>query len=164
MYVTSSNQASNEVIKKLRLSLTRKRFVFSTFHGDNHQTIINSNVSFAWMLQYHYQIVRKLSISPNWSTGSLPEVKVRKVKLTFSDESTYKCWCFLSYLILFIISGVTWLNDNKNLPIVSWNSFCELLVYVTCNTSNWSSEGTDFSYSHFETNWSSDRKLEKNRQ
>ena len=149
MHVTSSNHASNEVVKKLRPSLFRKWFLFSTFHGDNHQTIINSNVSSAWMLQYHYQRVRKLSISQNWSTGSLPEVKVRKVKLTFSDESTYKCWCFFRNFMLFIILGVTWLNDNKNLPIVSWNFFCELLVYVTCDTSNWSPEGTDPKNIHF---------------
>ena len=96
--------------KKLRLSLTRKRFIFSAFYGDNHQTIIDSNVSYAWILQYHYQRVRKSSISPNWLTESLPEVKVRKVKLSFSDESTYKCWCFICNLILFIISGITWLS------------------------------------------------------
>ena len=160
MYVTSSNQASNEVIKKLRLSLTRKRFVFSTFHGDNHQTIINSNVSSAWMLQYHYQRVRKLSISPNWLTESLPEVKIRKVKLSLSDETIYKGWCFFCNLILFIISRVTWLNDNKNLPIVSWRLFCELLVFVTCDTSNWSLEATDLRNNHFETNWLPDRKLD----
>ena len=94
-------------------------------------------------------------------TESLPEVKVINVKLTFSDESRHNFWCFVCNIILFIISGVTWLNDNKNLPIVSWNFFCESLVYVTCNTSNWSPEGTDFSNSFFETNWSSDRKLEK---
>ena len=110
MHVTSSNQPSNEAIKNLRPSLTRRRYFFSVFYGISHQTIMNLNVDFAWKLQDHYQIVRKLSISPNWSTGSLPEVKVRKVKLTFSDESTYKCWCFLSYLILFIISGITWLS------------------------------------------------------
>ena len=143
---------------------TRKRFILFGFEGENKQTNSYPNVTQVPIHSNIYMNVRKLSISPNWSTGSLPEVKVRKVKLTFSDESTYKCWCFLSYLILFIISGVTWLNDNKNLPIVSWNSFYELLVHVTCNTSNWSSEGTDFSYSHFETNWSSDRKWEKNRQ
>ena len=89
MHVTSSNQASNEVTKKLRPSLTRKRFSFSAFSGDNHQTIINSNVSSAPVLQYHYQRVRKTSISPNWLTGSLPEAKVRKAKFSFSDESTH---------------------------------------------------------------------------
>ena len=50
--------------------------------------------------------------------------------------------------------------ERLNPFIVSWNFFCEFLVYVTCDTSNWSSEGTDIKNSHFETNWPSGRKLE----
>ena len=159
MHVTSSNQASNEVIKNLRPSLTRKRWFFSSFYGDSQQTIMNLNVGFAWKLQYHYQIVRKLSIKPNWLSESLPEVKVISVKLAFSNESTHNFWCFVCNLILLIISVITWQNDNKNLPIVSWNFFCELLLYVTCDTSNWSPEGSDLKNSHVKTNRSSDRKL-----
>ena len=159
MHVTSSNQASNEVIKNLRLSLSQKRCIFSGFYGYSQQTIINLNVDSPWTLQYHYQIVRKLSIKPNWLTESLPEVKVISVKLAFSNESTHNFWCFVCNLILLIISVITWQNDNKNLPIVSWNFFCELLLYVTCDTSNWSPEGSDLKNSHVKTNRSSDRKL-----
>ena len=89
MHVTSSNQASNEVIKNLRPSLTRKRGLFSGFYGDTQQTIMNLNVDSAWTLQYHYQIDRKLSIKPNWLTESLPEVKVISMKLAYSNESTH---------------------------------------------------------------------------
>ena len=160
MHVTSSNQASNEVIKNLRPSLTRKRGLFSGFYGDTQQTIMNLNVDSAWTLQYHYQIVRKLSIKPNWLTESLPEVKVISMKLAYSNESTHNYWCFVCNLILFIISVITWQNDNKNLPLVSWNFFCELLVYFTCDTSNWSPGGTDLKNSHVKTNRSSDWKLE----
>ena len=153
MHVTSSNQAPNEVIKKLRLSLTRKRLHFSAFYYNSHQTINNLNVSYAWILQYYYQRVRKLSISTNCLTDSLPEVKVKKVKLSFSDETICNCWCFLCNFILFIISGTMWQNNNKNLLIVSWSLFCELLVHVTCDTSNWSLETPDLRNNHFETNW-----------
>ena len=47
MHVTSSNQASNEVIKNLRPSLTRKQGLFSGFYGDTQQTIMNLNVDSA---------------------------------------------------------------------------------------------------------------------
>ena len=56
-----------------------------------------------------------------------------------------------------------WSRDTvktKTLPIVSLSFFCELSVYVACDTSNWSLETTDLRNNHFETNWSSDRKLE----
>ena len=158
--MTSSNQASNEVIKNLRLSLSQKRCIFSGFYGYSQQTIINLNVDSPWTLQYHYQIVRKLSIKSNWLTLSLPEVKVINVKLVFSNESTHNCWCFVCNLILFIMPRITWQNDYKNLPVVPWSFFCELLLYVTYDTLNWSLESTDLKNNHFEANWWSDRKLE----
>ena len=159
MHATSSNQASTEAIKNLRPTLTRERWIFSSVYGDSHQVIKNLNVAFTWILQYNYQMVRKLSISANWLTGSLPEVNARNAKLSFLDESTHNYWCFVFNFMLLIILGVTWQNDNKNLPIVSLNFFCELSVSVTCDTSNWSSEGTDLKNTYFTTNWSSDRKL-----
>ena len=68
-----------------------KTVIFSGFYGYSQQTIINLNVDFPSTLQYHYQLVRKLSIKSNWLTVSLPEVKVIIVKLAFSDESTHNC-------------------------------------------------------------------------
>ena len=68
-----------------------KTVYFSGFYGYSQQTFINLNVDSPWTLQYHYQIVRKLSIKSNWLTLSLPEVKVINVKLVFSNESTHNC-------------------------------------------------------------------------
>ena len=66
-----------------------------------------------------------------------------KISILSSFELLHYCECFHHIFVLLIISGITWQNNNKNLPIVSWNFFSELLVYVTCDTSNWSPEGTD---------------------
>ena len=52
--------------KNLRLSLTRKLFLFSIFYGDNNQTFINVNVFSASILQYHYQEIVHKSKLVNW--------------------------------------------------------------------------------------------------
>ena len=79
-------------------------------------------------------------MSRNSSVKHKPEVNEGKLPIFFSEDSLHHTGCWLFIFVLFIISVITWQNDTKNLPIVSWNFFCELLVYVTCDTSNWSPE------------------------
>ena len=113
-----------------------------------------------------FEICKKLSDGQemtrrsNCFTDHTPKVRKRKWATLFSMEFKHHWECCYFIFILFIIFVITWQNENENLVIVSWNFFCELLVYVTCDTSNWSSEGTDIKNSHFETNWPSGRKLE----
>ena len=133
---------------------------FMTFSNQNY-LIFNSKEC-----RYWFEIIKNISggqemtRAQNCFTNHTPEVKERKSQILFSIDSLHNWQCRYFIFILFIISVIKRQIDQENLPIVSWNFFCELLVYVTCDTSNWSPEGTDLKNNHIETNWSSDRKLE----
>ena len=44
-----------------------------------------------------------------------------KVSKSLSDCSLHYFECFVYHFMLIITSGITWQNDNKNLPIVFWS-------------------------------------------
>ena len=148
--------------KKWSLKISRKWLIIFEFQAQNFEIHFIGNVSSVSTYSINHQNVRKLTISPNWLSEDLPELKRRKFPILASNYYLQQRWCFITIFIWFIISVITWQNDNKNLPILSWNFFCEWLVYVTCDISNWSLEDTHLKNSQFETNWSSDRKLELN--
>ena len=84
----------------------------------------------------NYQIVRKLPRTLIHLSNHISEVHERKLPkfsqinlLTIADVS-------FIILIMFIISVITWYNVYENNPIDWGNFFCELVVYVTCDTSN----------------------------
>ena len=160
MFVTSSILATKESVKNLSWKFSRKRLFFLLFRVKIRQTDARLNVGYASIIYKYSSEVRKLTIIRNSSVKVSPEVNAGKLPIFFSADSLHNTGCWLSIFVLFIMPGITWQNDYKNLPVVPWSFFCELLLYVTYDTLNWSLESTDLKNNHFEANWWSDRKLE----
>ena len=133
---------------------------FMIFSNKNFVKFIKNECCHSFEISKKISDGQEMTKRSNFLTDHRPEVKKRKWQTLFSMECLHNYECCHFIFILFIISVITWQNNNENLPIVSRNFFCEFLVYVKCDTSNWSPEGTDIKNNHFETNWSSGRKLE----
>ena len=116
-------------------------------------------IGYASTIYKYSSEVRKLTMIRNSSVKVSLEVNAGKLPIFFSVDSLHSTECWLFIFVLFVMPGITWQNDYKNLPIVPWSFFCELLLYVTYNTLNWSLESTDLKNNHFELSWWSDRKL-----
>ena len=133
---------------------------FMTFSNRNFVKFIQNECCHCFKISKKISDGQEMTKCSNFLTDHTPEIKTRKWQTLFSMECLHNCECCHFIFILFIISVITWKNDNENLPIVPWNFFCEFPVYVTCDTSNWSSEDTDIKNSYFETIRSSGRKFE----
>ena len=138
----------------------RKRLFFLLFWVKIRQTDARLNVGYASIIYKYSSEVRKLTMIRNSSVKVSPEVNEGKLPIFFSEDSSHHTGCWLSIFVLFIMTGITWQNDYKNLPVVSWSFFCELLLYVTYDTLNESLESSDLKNNHFEANWWSDRRSE----
>ena len=160
MFVTSSILATKKFVKNLTWKFSRKWLFFLLFWLKIRQIHAQLHVGYTSTIYKYSSEVRKMTMIRNSSVKVSPEVNAGKFPIFFSVDSLPNTRCWLSIFSLFIMPGITWQNDYKNLPIVPWSFFCELLLYVTYNTLNWSLESTDLKNNHFEPSWWSDRKLE----
>ena len=71
----------------------------------------------------HYQIVREFPINLNQLSNFFSEVHQRNFPKLSQIILLAAMDVLFIIFILFIISGCTWSNNNKNLPIVSWSFF-----------------------------------------
>ena len=124
---------THDVIK-LNIKLTAQKpftwqisetVVFWTFWSKN--LIINHKNDCCHHKHFLKQLSKGQEIHCGWKivTWQKTEVSWKKIPILFSFELLHYCECFHHIFVLLIISGITWQNNNKNLPIVSWKFFCE---------------------------------------